>query len=197
MFFHIGGVIMKKLEWEPTTPEDNQMIVTQLGREPRGVLGVAKRCVYEFPQVIVNRPIIMEVEDISVFPTLFWLTCPYLKRVVGQLESKAAINELQQRIAEDPEFASEVEKNHLTYAELRKGLIPDDVLKALAKNYPNRLEAIVDTGVGGIRSRDGVKCLHTHLADYLAREDNIIGKMVYEELGCQVNCESGNCELEL
>ena len=52
----------------------------------------------------------MEVEDISVFPTLFWLTCPYLKRVVGQLESKAAINELQQRIAEDPEFASEVEK---------------------------------------------------------------------------------------
>ena len=38
---------MKKLEWEPTTPEDNQVIVTQLGREPRGVLGVAKRCVYE------------------------------------------------------------------------------------------------------------------------------------------------------
>lgn len=188
---------MNKLNWEPATDQDNQVIVKQLGREPRGVLGVAKRCTHGFPQVIVNRPIIMEIEDISVFPTLFWLTCPYLKKVVGQLESKAAINELQQRIADQPTFASQVEKDHQTYAELRQSLIPDEVLKALAKNYPNRLEVIVETGVGGIRGRDGVKCLHTHLADFLAREDNVIGQGVYEELDCKMDCESGNCELEL
>lgn len=187
---------MKKLNWDPMTAEDNQVVISQLGREPRGVLGIAKRCAYGLPQVIVNRPIIMEVEDISVFPTLFWLTCPYLRKIVGQLEARGEINEVQQRIASDPDFAAKVEENHKEHAALRTSLIPDDVLKALAKNYPNRLEVVAETGVGGIRSREGVKCLHTHLADFLAHGANVIGEEVFEMLEKETNCSSGNCELE-
>lgn len=41
-----------------------------------------------------------------------------------------------------------------------------------------------DVGVAGMRSADGVKCLHCHLAHFLARPQhgNIIGQWTHEEL---------------
>ncbi len=183
-------------DWDKVSKQDHQVIINQLGREPRGVLGIACRCAFGHPSVIVNRPINTEVEAITVFPTVFWLTCSHLKRLVSQLESNGMIGEIEAKIEEDPDFAAAVKESHIAHANLRQNLVPDEVKQVLAKNYPKEYQVLTETGVGGIRSRHGVKCLHAHLADFLVTDNNIIGKLVYDSLQENINCSTGNCNLE-
>lgn len=194
MFLYNGGIVLK--QWDQLNEQDKQVIIKQIGREPRGVLGVAKRCVYGHPQIIVNRPIQTEGESLHLFPTLYWLTCPYLKKVISHLEGQGMVSTIQEKVNNDPELAAVLEQNHRAHAKKRTALVPDDVLEALAKNYPNEYQVLTESGVGGNRSLEGVKCLHTHLADFLADHENIIGSHVYDMLEGKLNCDSGNCSLE-
>ncbi|HKM18356.1 MAG: DUF501 domain-containing protein [Firmicutes bacterium] len=182
--------------WGQVTEEDYKIIANQLGREPRGVLGVALRCEYGYPQVIVNRPIIGQMEEVTVFPTSLWLTCPYLCKLISKLESIGLIGTLQMRIANDQELAELVKRDHEAHAQFRTSLVPDEVLQSLSRKYPNEYQVIITTGVGGTRSPDGVKCLHAHFADYLVTGTNQIGAVVYDLLGAELNCPSEDCRLE-
>ena len=76
-------------------------------------------------------------------------------------------------------------------------MIPKEVQARLEEDYPERFKVIAYSGVGGSRSREGVKCLHMHLADYLVRGQNAIGEEVVKLLDCPLHCESGSCEEEL
>ncbi|NLM68553.1 MAG: DUF501 domain-containing protein [Firmicutes bacterium] len=181
---------------EQATDQDLKIITEQLGREPQGVLGIANRCRYGYPQVIINRPVISNGEQVTVFPTSLWLTCPYLRKQISKIESTGLISTLQSKVADDPDFAEAVKVAHQGHAEFRRSLIPNEVLLALAKNYPNEYQVIAETGVGGTRSYDGVKCLHAHFADFLVLKQNAIGKMIYEALDGELDCSSGDCELE-
>ncbi len=185
-----------KNKWEQMTEADHRIIANQLGREPRGVLGIARRCEYGYPQVIVNRPIISQTEEVTVFPTSLWLTCPYLCKLISKLESIGLIASLQERIAEDQEFAELVKQDHEAHAQFRANLVPDEVLESLAKKYPNEYQVIITTGVGGTRSPDGVKCLHAHFADFLVTGSNQIGSAVFELLDADLHCSSADCRLE-
>ena len=79
------------MKYDQVSDDDRSLIALQLGREARGLLGIGLRCKYGHPQVIVNRPVSIEIADINVFPTLFWLTCPYLRKAVARLESEGWI----------------------------------------------------------------------------------------------------------
>ena len=195
MFFHIGGVDVNN-NWEQVSEQDYKVIIEQLGREPRGVLGIACRCEFGYPCVIVNRPINTEIETVTVFPTTFWLTCPHLKKAVSQLESSGMISEMETKIAQEKQFAEAVRENHLSHAEIRQSLVPNEVKQVLAKNYPKEFQVLVKTGVGGIRSQSGVKCLHAHLADFLVDGNNVIGQIVYDSLKGDISCSSINCAVE-
>ncbi|MGD9676037.1 MAG: DUF501 domain-containing protein, partial [Candidatus Bipolaricaulia bacterium] len=63
--------------------DDLVVIARQIGRTPRGVDGVALRCRFGCPQVVVVHPVV----DGTPFPTLYWLTCPHLRQAVSALES--------------------------------------------------------------------------------------------------------------
>lgn len=193
VFFLRGG----SLKYDNITDNDREMIALQLGREARGLLGVAVRCKYGYPQVIVNRPVSIDIADINVFPTLFWLTCPYLRKAVARLESEGFIAHFEERLQEDEEFAKQVEANHDAYAKARLDLIPREVQARLEEDYPERFRVIAHSGIGGSRSREGVKCLHMHLADYLVQKENVIGEEVVKLLDCSLHCDSGSCEKEL
>ncbi len=52
---------------------DQAVIAAQLGRAPRGLLGVAHRCPCGLPDVAETAP---RLPDGSPFPTLYYLTCP-------------------------------------------------------------------------------------------------------------------------
>lgn len=169
------------------------MIKEQIGREPRGVLGVNTFCEHGYPQVITNRPVSTSAAEVEIFPTLCWLTCPYLRREIALLEATGLIAQFEEEILDDSAFAALVKKNHEDYAQRRLALVPPKVQKRLQEEYPERYAVLAETGVGGIRGLEGVKCLHTHAADYLAFGENIIGAEVLKRLGKPLSCEDGLC----
>ena len=128
------------MKYDHVSDDDRSLIALQLGREARGVLGIGLRCKYGYPQVIVNRPVSIEIADINVFPTLFWLTCPYLRKAVARLESEGWIARFEERIQEDEEFASRVEADHDAYAKERLDLIPKEVQARRRKNIRSALK---------------------------------------------------------
>jgi len=132
--------------------------------------------------------------QIEIFPTLYWLTCPYLRREIALLEGEGLIAQFEERIQEDPEFAKQVEQNHGDYAARRLSLIPLEVQERMKEEYPDRYQVLAESGVGGIRSPEGVKCLHTHVADYLAQGENVIGAEVLNLLNKPRSCDSGQCK---
>ena len=158
--------------WTEVTEADLVVLEEQLGRRPRAVVAVAARCRCGRPAVIVNRPLsVDERGKLSVFPTLFWLTSPYLVREVSVLEAEGWIGMLRERFA-DPEWARAMHASHAATAALRLKLCPEDELEALRMTSPRQYQVLAQSGVAGMRgerSEIGVKCLHAHLADYLAR----------------------------
>ncbi len=152
------------------------------------------RCEYGYPQVIVTRPVSATQCNIEIFPTLYWLTCPYLHKELAILEGEGLVAHFEQKIQEDPEFAALVEENHAFYAKHRLGLVPTVVRKNLKEEYPDRFRVLAETGVGGIRGVEGVKCLHTHVADYLAQGKNPIGAETVELLNKPLACQSKQCQ---
>src|SRR5258708_1152223 len=59
---------------------DLTAITRQLGRVPRGLLGVAHRCPCGLPDVVQTAP---RLPDGTPFPTLYYLTCPRAVAAVG------------------------------------------------------------------------------------------------------------------
>lgn len=178
--------------WEPPCIGDQTAIAAQLGRSPHPVLAVAARCAGGHPCVIVNCPVarcnqVGRESRLVVFPTLFWLTCPTLRRAVGRLEAAGWIARFDSRLAVGA-WREEMRHAHATYAALRSRLA---LATGLWPEHPNLVRVLVETGIGGAawpapRSAGaagltgvegeedglpGVKCLHAHLADYLARGD--------------------------
>lgn len=143
--------------------------------------------------MIINRPLSVSGTEIEIFPTLYWLTCPNLRKEIALLEGEGLIAQFEELIQEDSDFAAAIKKNHEDYAKRRLSLIPSEVRERLKEEYPERYQVLAETGVGGIRSPNGVKCLHTHVADYLVHGENVIGAKVIERLKGSLTCISDQC----
>lgn len=170
---------------------DLEKIARQLGRSPRGVIGVAKRCLACHPQVIITYPLFWSDAQLEVFPTLYWLTCPELRRVIGILETEGWIDRLQRRVESDSTLAEQVVRSHGDYARQRVALVRQEELALVQDQYPSQAEVLRKSGIGGARGR-GIKCLHTHLAHFLAEAGpppgdrvNPIGKLIAQLLAEQ------------
>ena len=153
--------------WSCLTEDDISVLREQnKGRrfDPEQVYAVACRCSHGYPQVVVCRPI---TKKMTPFPTLFWLTCPYLDRKCGELESLHKIHDLEEIMALNPE---ETSLWHREYAELRMKLIGADTADAIKAGNQSMWSSVKDCGVGGINWRDnpsGVKCLHLQTGTWL------------------------------
>ena len=123
------------------------------------------------------------------WPTLYWLACPSLRAQVSRLEAVGLIPLLKAQLQrpERAALAATLRAQHRVYAEQRWGvLLPAD--RDLVEE--RRWTAVLrDSGVGGIRHAHSVgggacriKCLHTHLAHFLATGDNVIGEWTYAAL---------------
>jgi len=166
-------------------PKDRKVLAYQLGRSPQGVIAVAKRCDRGFPQVIINLPFRLPC---TPFPTVYWLTCPLLKREVAVLESKGLIKDFQESIADDNIFKDEILKAQEVYRNARESML------AKTEDLPTNVrKKLKDVGVGGVSDLLKVKCLHAHFAQYLATGLNPIGRKVEEIIG-KVTCD-GECEV--
>ena len=165
-----------------STDKDMRTIAHQLGRRPRPGTEVCRRCRHGFPQVVISPPVVRDGDRWDVFPTVYWLTCPLLVAAIGRLEAQGWIGRYEKRLAEDPAFAQALADAHAGASADRLGRIPPEWRETLERDHPRLWQALAETGVGGIRSRTGVKCLHTHYADHVGRGDNPIGRAVEEQL---------------
>lgn len=150
---------------------------------------VARRCSSGVPQVTVCRPVSSGGRP---FPTIFWLTCPYLDRRCGGLESEHKIQELEGIFQER---LPDVKRWHYDYSVLRRRLLGADEEQRIKSSDPAIWEALGRYGVGGINwTKDpfAVKCLHLQAATWLGWHRHPAGDWLMAELGA-LECADGAC----
>ena len=128
---------------------DEAAVTRQLGRVPRGVVGVAHRCPCGEPDVVTTEPVL---PDGTPFPTLYYLTCPRAAAAIGTLESSGLMRRMEQRLEAEPQLAADYRAANEAYLRERAefGDVP-------------QIEGI---SAGGMPTR--VKCLHVLVAHALA-----------------------------
>ena len=150
----------------PIEPADEVTVGEQLGRPPRSIHAVAHRCPCGNPDVVATEP---RLDDGTPFPTTFYLTCPRAASRIGTLEASGMMNEMTQRLADDPALAAAYQRAHERYLEYRESI--------------GHVEEIAGVSAGGMPTR--VKCLHVLAGQSLGmgRGVNPLGDEVVDALG--------------
>lgn len=157
------------------TPVDESVVTAQLGRAPRGRWWVEARCGFGYPQVVSTAPELGE----EPFPTLFWLTCPWLAGDVSAAESAGGVSAWAARLAADPELAERMRAADAVYRARRA---------EAALPHPDPCAGV---GIAGQRDPAATKCLHAHVAAALAGIDDPVGTQLLDELSRE--CPDGRC----
>jgi exopolyphosphatase/guanosine-5'-triphosphate,3'-diphosphate pyrophosphatase len=142
-------------------PADRLEVARLLGHEPRGEFEVVLRDASGVPSVIRNAPLLF---DGTPMPTRYWLVGTKEREAVSRLESAGGGRRIEALVDRE-----ELAAAHARYAEERDRALP----AGHAGPSPHG-------GVGG--TRRGVKCLHAHLAWFLAGGDDPVGRRVAKEL---------------
>lgn len=137
-------------ELPPVAADDLAVVAEQLGREPRGVVEIAARCVCGRPTVVRTSP---RLPDGTPFPTSFYLTHPGAVSAVSTLEASGLMSEMTERLEHDADLAAAYRRAHEDYLAAREelGVVPE----------------IAGISAGGMPGR--VKCLHVLVGHSLAR----------------------------
>ena len=143
-------------------PDDGAAVAALLGRTPAGAFEVVVRDAEGRPAVIANAPFL---DDGTPMPTRYWLCDPYLREAVSRLESTGGVREAERAVP-----AERIAAAHARYAAERDGLIDTDHTGPRPSG-----------GVGG--TREGVKCLHAHLAWWLTGADDPVGEWTARRIG--------------
>jgi hypothetical protein len=173
------------MDYEPLRAEDRETASLQLGRPLRGDARVAARCPHGVVEVIATPPLL---SDGTPFPTLFWLTCPLLQRSVFGLEGGDFREMLRRKLEDVPAFAEALQQAEEDYTAEREGWAEELNVRGKTAEYFSGREGVGGTVPGGL------KCLHAHLAHFLACGDNPVGAEVAEALrGLQERECCGDC----
>lgn len=166
--------------------DDHKIIELQLDRKINNFLETAIYCPFGYPAVITVAPFINN----TAAPTIYWLSCPYLNYEVDRLEAESdLISELGDKLKSNREFKASMERAHQRYAEKRLQLLSPERLEKAREISEDLYRMLVESGVGGIREKEGIKCLHTHLADFLVENKNPVGKIVFNKVDWPENCK--------
>jgi hypothetical protein len=144
--------------------DDLAAVTALLGRPPQGDFTVVVRRPEGAPAVIANAPLLA---DGRPMPTRYWLLDPALREAVSRLEAAGGVRQAEHDVDADALAAA-----HRRYQAERDALLP-----------PDHQGPRPSGGVGG--TRRGVKCLHAHLAWWLAGGDDPVGDWVAWRLGVE------------
>jgi uncharacterized protein len=133
----------------PVREADLVVLRAQLGRPPRGVIGIAARCVCGNPTVVATAP---RLPDGTPFPTFYYLTHPAATAAMSVLEADHVMRELQDELLADDDVRAAYLRAHEAYLSDRAGFgdVPE----------------IDGISAGGMPTR--VKCLHALAGHALA-----------------------------
>jgi uncharacterized protein len=137
---------------------DRAVVARQIGREPRAFRTVAVRCPFGRPAVTEQSPYDGEGEP---FPTMYWITCPFLVAAISRLEAAAGVERWTRATKEDSALA--------------------DSLRA-ADEKQRQLRPELAGGIGGSMRGGSLKCLHAHAAFALAHPGYELGERILAEV---------------
>lgn len=135
---------------------DVAYVEATIGRPMVGRFAVVVRRITGEPVVIENEP---HMRDGTPMPTLLWLLDPEIHEAVSRLEGDGGVHRFEEVV--DP---AALQAAHDAYAKRRQRA-------TLQHDGPQPTG-----GVGG--TRVGIKCLHAHLANYLAGFADPVGEVV-------------------
>lgn len=135
---------------------DVAYVEATIGRPMVGRFAVVVRRTTGEPVVIENEP---HMRDGTPMPTLLWLLDPEIHEAVSRLEGDGGVHRFEEVV--DP---AALQAAHDAYAQRRQRA-------TLQHDGPQPTG-----GVGG--TRVGIKCLHAHLANYLAGFADPVGEVV-------------------
>jgi len=165
---------------------EQKILELQLDRTINNFFETAKYCPFGFPAVITVNPFINNVPA----PTIYWLSCPYLNYQVDRLEAETnLISDLRNKLQSEQKFKVKMNEAHKKYANQRKKLLEEEQLDKARNISEDLYQVLMTSGVGGIREKEGIKCLHTHLADFLVNEFNPVGEIVFTKIHWPDNCQ--------
>lgn len=133
----------------PVSDADLAVVREQLGRTPRGVVGIAARCVCGNPTVVATSP---RLDDGSPFPTFYYLTHPGATAAMSTLEAEHVMRDLSDTLAADEDMQEAYLAAHAAYLRDRAQF--------------GEPEEIAGISAGGMPTR--VKCLHALAGHALA-----------------------------
>uniref|UniRef100_A0A0G4IB48 DUF501 domain-containing protein n=1 Tax=Chromera velia CCMP2878 TaxID=1169474 RepID=A0A0G4IB48_9ALVE len=145
------------------TEEDRQIVREQLGKEPQGLLAVARRSSKGVPQILLVDPV---APDGTPFPTFYWMSDPVLKSAISEVEKVGTIKQLEEEeIPNSEELQKTMMNDNLQYIRERWKYVSKESLGKL-KNEKCE-ETLTKRGIGGCVDFTRVRCLHMHYAFHL------------------------------
>ncbi|MBS1907834.1 MAG: DUF501 domain-containing protein [Actinobacteria bacterium] len=137
----------------PPTDAEIEVVSAQLGREARGVVGIAARCACGNPTVVATLP---RLADGSPFPTFYYLTHPAAAAAMSTLEAEHVMPELALLLDEEDTAAGYLRAHQAYLADRTQyGDVPE----------------IAGVSAGGMPTR--VKCLHALAGHALAAGEGV------------------------
>ena len=151
---------------EDVNDADLGAIERQLGRTPRGVVGIAHQCPCGEPCVVTTAP---RLDDGTPFPTTYYVTCPLLASAIGRIEGSGRMRDMEHRLALDDDLRNRYRAAHERYL-LERAALGD-------------VPEIDGVSAGGMPTR--VKCLHVLVGQSLADGPGVnpFGDEALEEIG--------------
>ena len=140
---------MTRPPYEAPSAADIEIVSEQLGREARGVVGIAARAADGSPAVVATAP---RLPDGSPFPTFYYLCHPEAVAAASRLEAAGVMNEYNELLAGDEELRARYAAAHEQYIADRDSV--GDVAE------------LAGVSAGGMPTR--VKCLHALIGHALA-----------------------------
>lgn len=157
---------MSRPPYAEPAAEDIAAVSEQLGREARGVVGIAARVSGGAPAVVATAP---RLPDGSPFPTFYYLCHPEAVAAASRLEAAGVMVEFNDMLSGDADLRARYEAAHRSYIEDRDsvGEVPE----------------IAGVSAGGMPTR--VKCLHALMGHALAAGPGVnpIGDLALERSG--------------
>ena len=162
----------------PASEQQLSLIQRQLGRAPRGLVGIAHQTADGVPVVLQMRSLV----DDQPFPTLYWLSSLDLHKALAEIETAGWVKQIEAELAEDPAFRAAYRQNHLDYVRQRwDAMHADDKSRIETLGFSHLFDKY---GIGGIAQWDKVRCLHMQYAHHLCGE-NVIGQRLDAEFDLQ------------
>jgi len=147
-----------------------RLVERQLGRRPRGLIGLAAFCPHGYPSVIETAPYL---DDGTPFPTLLYLTCPSAVARVSGLEEAGGVEALRALVTGDSALRRSLDRLTALYRARRRELYAgaNDAEKGYAAAVRQGLRdglRVLEAGIGGPTGPERASCLHAYAAAVLA-----------------------------